>query len=584
MKTIVHVTHEALQKVGGIGTVLEGLCTAPAYRNRVDRTLLVAPVFDGDREAADQLGRIGHVLYAGELGVDEGGWAERFRAAEEEFGAGFVYGRRTLREEGTGHENEVEVLLVGVGRMHEHPLAVFKLRLYEQFGIRSDLYDTWDYEQYTRIAPPAIRAMQHLGVEDGDEPATLMAHEYMGMPAALALMLDANRRWRTCFYAHETATVRRIVEKHLGHDTMFYNVMERARREEKSLEDVFGDQSGYYRHPLVAAAHRCDATLAVGDFVREELKFLEPEFARANVKVVYNGIPAHRIDAKEKRRSRGLLRDYAERLTGDRPDWIISHVTRLTLSKGLWRDLKVLWHLEQAARKAGRTAVYFLLSSEIGPPRQPREVREMESRYGWPAAHREGYPDLTGGEAEHYATVQRFNTASRNVKAVFVNQFGWEPSRCGRAMPEGMDFMTLRQGTDLELGQSIYEPFGIAPLEPLAFGGICVPTNICGCAGFLRRLGADDGTPNVVIADYTQLDGAPDSIEALLEVGKRERAAIEETEARRVAGAILERLPEDDGDRERLLESGYALAEHMGWEAIVKRFVLPAVAEADAAP
>ena len=49
-----------------------------------------------------------------------------------------------------------------------------------------------------------------------------------------------------------------------------------------------------------------------------------------------------------------------------------------------------------------------------------------------------------------------------------------------------MEFMDIRKGSDVEFGQSIYEPFGIAQLEPLTFGAICVFSNVCGCAGFFR--------------------------------------------------------------------------------------------------
>ena len=41
-------------------------------------------------------------------------------------------------------------------------------------------------------------------------------------------------------------------------------------------------------------------------------------------------------------------------------------------------------------------------------------------------------------------------------------------------MPADMEFMDIRKGSDAEFGQSIYEPFGIAQVEPISFGGICV--------------------------------------------------------------------------------------------------------------
>ena len=583
MKTVVHVTHEALQKIGGIGAVLEGLCTSPVYQERVERNILVGPIFDGDRAAADQLRGLGEVLYAGALGVDTAQWGQTFRPVEDEFGASIIYGRRVFRDEETGRESRPEVLLLGIGRMREHPLAVFKLRLWERFGIQSDQYDAWDYEQYTRLALPAYRALQAMGVE-GDEPVTLMAHEYMGMPTALLVVLEKNRRWRTLFYAHETATVRRIVEKHPGHDTMFYNALRQARSEGKFLEDVFGSQKAYFKHPLVSAAHACDGALAVGDFVCEELRFLSPKFREARVHLTYNGIPAHRIDRAEKLSARRLMQDYAQALTGMRPDLVFTHVARLALSKGLWRDLKVLWNLDLAARQEGWTAVVFVVSTEMGGPKPSAAILQMESRYGWPLAHREGYPDLSGGEAEFYATVQRFNTCARNIRIVFLNQFVRGAEDCGKACPEALDFMDIRKGADLEFGQSIYEPFGIAQLEPLAFGGVCVPTGVCGCAGFLHRVGGNGDTRNTVVADYTRLPEGYDTLKQILEVGMAERGRVEEAEAARVAAEILKRLPRDDDAVERLLDSGYELAQHMGWDAVAREYVLPALAEADALP
>ena len=41
---VVHVTHEAVEKVGGIGAVLSGLMTAEAYGASVSRTVLVGPL------------------------------------------------------------------------------------------------------------------------------------------------------------------------------------------------------------------------------------------------------------------------------------------------------------------------------------------------------------------------------------------------------------------------------------------------------------------------------------------------------------------------------------------------------------
>jgi len=41
MHTLIHVTHEAHRKMGGIGAVLEGMLTARAYQAVARRTILI---------------------------------------------------------------------------------------------------------------------------------------------------------------------------------------------------------------------------------------------------------------------------------------------------------------------------------------------------------------------------------------------------------------------------------------------------------------------------------------------------------------------------------------------------------------
>ena len=53
------------------------------------------------------------------------------------------------------------------------------------------------------------------------------------MPCRYALAGSPNAR--TVFYAHEVATMRRIVEEHAGHDTMFYNVLDKAMEKGKDI-------------------------------------------------------------------------------------------------------------------------------------------------------------------------------------------------------------------------------------------------------------------------------------------------------------------------------------------------------------
>jgi len=572
MTTLVHVTHEAVQKVGGIGAVLQGFFTSKAYHEAVGRSILVGP---GNADTARTLAERGEVYYSSFTGTDTGGWAERFRPIQEAWGVGIAYGRRLFRDKTAGVEGRPEVLLVDVGRANLDRLGEVKRMLFERFGIQSDLYKTWEYEEYVRLAGPALAALDAVGAT-AEGPAVILAHEFMGMPLALAAIAERPDAYRTAFYAHEVATMRRIVEGHPGHDTMFYNVLARAMAKGKFVEDVFGLQAPFFKHALVSAARFCDAILCVGDQVLEEMKFLAADFAEKRLALVYNGVPAYPATLQEVEESKERLRRYTENLLEFRPDYIFTHVTRMALSKGLWRDLKVLWHLEKRFRETGRTGVYFLLSSELGAPRKSHEVLEMEERYSWPVAHREGYPDLSGGEADFYVHMQKFNACARQIKVVLVNQFGWTQAACGRKMPADMDFLDIRMGSDVEFGQSIYEPFGIAQLEPLSFGGLCVVSSVCGCAGFVRRVSGGREVPNVLVADYTALPGGEKvTLDEALSIGAAERNAVEEAEAPRVAAEILRRLPADPAAREAFLRSGYELASRMSWEVVVRDYLLP---------
>jgi hypothetical protein len=200
----------------------------------------------------------------------------------------------------------------------------------------------------------------------------------------------------------------------------------------------------------------------------------------------------------------------------------------------------------------------------------------MEARYAWPVGHREGYPDLSGGEADFYVHMQKFNACARQIKVILVNQFGWSRAACGSAMPEDMDFLDIRKGTDIEFGQSIYEPFGIAQLEPLSFGGLCVITNICGCAGFVDKVTGGSDVPNVLVADYTRLPG---DLGNALSIGARERDAAEEDEAERVAAEILGRLSNEPDRRRAMIDRGYELARQMSWEVVCTDYLLPVLQE-----
>lgn len=580
MRTVVHVTHEAVHKVGGIGAVLQGLFTSTTYKAAVDRTILICPLFTTEGPAELRLGRDGEVLYSSIDGIVRHPAAHALGDVCVQQGVQIVYGQRRFSDSKTGIELDTEIILVDVSHPNERILNNFKARMWEVFGVNSLDYERyWEYSQYVNLAQPSLACLHALGVTGPNHECTIIAHEFMGMPTALAAILDKSHHFRTAFHAHEVAPIRKIVEDHPGHDTMFYNVLSEANRQGLFVEDVFGDQHHYFKHALVRASRYCDTILAVGDYVKKELQFLDPAFEHADIDLCYNGLPAYDVSYDEVRESQERMRQYAENLVDLRPDYIFTHVTRTALSKGLWRDLRVLDYVEKRFRKTGQTAVFYVLSTEV-PPRRTEDVRHMEQWWKWPVAHREGMPDLSGGEAMFYAGVQEFNARARHVKVVYVNQFGWEPSLCGHRMPKDMEFLDIRRGSHAEFGQSIYEPFGIAQLEPLSFGAICVLTNVCGCAGFVNAVTGGKTVPNVIVADYTQLSGRQWSIDELLSMDRPTRDRIEIELAAGVAERLLINLPQNEQQHEELRRRGYELANKMSWEVVCRDYFLPALHKA----
>lgn len=599
-RTIIHVTHEAVDHLGGIGTVLAGLMASDKYRAKVGRSILVGPLPWPDRPTHDPKTRLGDhavaCLYSGVDQHDPHGLGAILQPIEWAFGTKIVYGTRVFPRPGEESVTaEAEVLLIDVSNPDRARLAMLKWFLFEHHRIESHRYEhSWDFEEYTRLAAPAYYALCALlgdRTKDGGGPAAVIAHEFMGVPTALRCAAD-RARFRTLFHAHECSTGRRLTEEHPGMDVAFYPAMNAAMKKGESVGEVFNDQSAFPRHALVERTHVLDGIMAVGPETADELRFLSPAMRESRTKVVYNGLPARKVTLAEKKRSRGLVDQYLEKTLGHVPDYLITHVTRPVPSKGLWRDLTLCSHLAGHLAKSGKTAAYLLLT--CGAHARTREqVEEMTKRYGWPVAHQSGFPDLVGPESDLYHQMQSFNVhidrvhpagtgRQRAVTAVLVNQFGFSQERLGANAPAGLTTADLRRAADVELGMSTYEPFGIAQLEPLHAGAVCVTSTVCGCMGLVRRAMKTAGMERcdvVLPADFAgqtrHADGTPISHPLSLTVAQR--LAIEDGVCAKLAEELAKRLPKNDTDMQRLLDQGQKLAPLMSWEAVVESDFMPAI-------
>lgn len=569
--TIVHITPEMAQNKEGISAVLEGLFTCGNYWQRVDRSLVIGLWYE---PRTHRLGGAGEILYSSLDGIVNHPYAQRLAEVEQKFSVRLMYGRRVFRDPRTGTNYRPEVLLIDVSRADIHPVNALKAWMYEAFGIQSNRYEhEWEYEQCVKLAPAALAALRAIQVTDPSYPPMLVSHGCLGMPTILAALMDPLGASKTAFWAHEVPTIRRIIEQHPGHDTLFYNALDWAEKNHYYCDEMFGPQDWHFRHALTLAARHCDHVIAASELIARELRYLGPLLGQVPIGVSYHGLMAHKVTWTDKQTAKGRLQQYAYNLLEYRPDVIFSHVMRLSLAKAVWRDLRVLYHLEQTFRQDGRTGVFFLVGTDM-PPRSSKDIRMMEDKWNWPVAHREGGADLSPLEATIYAFIQEFNSRCRNIKIVLVNQYGWDAANCGRRMPEDMTALDLRMGSDVTFGQGIYQPGSVSPLETLIYGGICVMGQ---CAGEEILQQTDDGPlpSQWIAADYTQLPQVPDSLRGMMAIDQAARDGIEESVSRQVAEQLAKKLGESPS--EQFLQQGAELAEFLDWNSVCEQMFMPAI-------
>ena len=579
MNTLIHITHEAREKMGGIGAVLEGLLTTRAYQGAVGRTILVGT---SDIPLGQPSEHIQTVYY--QSGGPENGSAmpgaatvEAFWEIEAVYGVRLLYGRRAVPCPLETRRSSVELLLFDVRGARPEPVNRLKADLWAAYGLASDRFEKdWGFEEWVRVAGPALEAVKALLGEAGDGAprasgageAVLISHEFMGLPTILAARLRAPAL-KTVYWAHEVPPVRQLIEQDVGERLSF----DQALGARSGLADYGARlrEAGGYKHALVSRACRSHRIFAVSDRVAQELRLLGPDFEQAPVEIVYNGLPVRPVTLAVRMASRAMLRQYVQVVTGFRPDFVFTHVARPVASKAIDRDLAVLEHLDDILAQRGQTAVLLVLATD-GGRRDIGLVRRMEAEYRWPLNHRDGWPDLVKGERPIGQAAEEYNRWARTTRVILVNQFGLSRETCGDRVPEGFKGQDLRQGSDAEFGQSAYEPFGIAQLETLAFGGISVISDVCGCAQLLARVAGDNLPRNILLARYSVPAGA-----LPVPISEGDTRRIEHEVAARLAVELAQRLPTETADFARLLKDGWALAEKMSWQAVCRDYVIPAL-------
>jgi hypothetical protein len=571
MRIAVHITHESVKKLGGIGAVINGMCTTEAYKAFFNKTVIYGPLFQLPKDVFSDLEKTGTVLFSSYNSHDAGNYKQTFALAIDKYHIDIIYGQRNLVSElNPKKQNIVDVLLLGIQTMNPQEVATYKYVLWEKFGIQSDLYEgNWDNEQYLRIAVPLLEILEKL--YGSDTEFYIFAHEYMGIPSGLSIIVKGKKH-KTIFIAHEVSTARFIVESHPGHDISFYNIV-RKNKMKKSFEEIFGSQKLNPRNELIKRAVHFDHIFPVGNLVKDEYLFLVPDTPPEKIETKYNGLFTKSIAFNEKLVARKRIEKYIETLFNFAPDVIFTHITRLVISKGIWRDISLLYYLDEIFSSKNLKGAYILLSTLIVTGRPSQHILNMESEYGWPVLHKEGWPDLVGAEVETYNMLQLFNSRSKAIKGVFLNQYGFNRERCGLRVPKKAEFIDLRLASDAEFGFSIYEPFGIAHIETIPFGGLSLLSSVCGSAFFIQKVFEHADLKPYYIVDF--LKPAKDfSIKELMGLTREKRDDMERKELSEHVNQIFDLITFNKEKRKEYFHNAQRYAPRLDWEYVIEKQLL----------
>jgi glycosyltransferase involved in cell wall biosynthesis len=576
MKQAIHITHEAAKKIGGIGSVLSGMCTAKTYLDNFDRTIFYGPLFDDtpnpdflENIAIERLGGNAKILYSSLDRIFSSKYDSLFHALCQKYSIEIVYGEKKLYDEiDPNKNNQIEILLIGINNIDATSENEFKFLMWEKFQFSCQLFEgDWDFEQYLRIAVPFREITS--AILDAKAKTVYFSHEYMGIASCLAIHLQKTAKESIYFHAHEISTARAVTEKIPGHDVTFYHLIDGDMKSGMALEERFGNQKHNSRNELLKLTLVFDGVLAVGDWVKKEYKYLLKNSVDKKIHITYNGIPTPDYTYEDKKQARVKIQEYCETLYNFTPDIIMTHVTRLVISKGLWRDISLLEELDKKFTTDKVKGFCIILSTLIGNGRNTSDITQMEADYGWPVLHKEGYPDLLGYENDIYWSCQYFNAKSRSIKVLFINQFGFNPYRIGNRLPKNTNFADLRLSSDAEFGMSVYEPFGIAQIETIPFGGVAILTRACGSAFLLESTFADEKTKPFFVFDFAENTKANKDVD-WLSLSSQDREVIEKEIIKKNIDEVYKVLPKNDKQRQAVFNVCKKHLDKLSWTEVIK--------------
>jgi len=189
----------------------------------------------------------------------------------------------------------------------------------------------------------------------------------------------------------------------------------------------------------------------------------------------------------------------------DSPDrtLLFLKIARPEPCKAIERDLLVVSHIARQVASEGKNVLFLAVSSwdeegasagmNYATDGLPRSLHEKCQDCEVLAEERRQYSHYW---AECWIETIKASALGSNAAALLVNAFDWPVIPNSHHTSRELLFTAV----DVSLGQSTYESFGIAQLEPLPFGCVCTISRASGA----RLLGQNHKTScALVVADYS---------------------------------------------------------------------------------
>ena len=151
---LIHATHEAGLKLGGIGAVLDGLLGSAAYNAAVGRTILVGPINVWNPVEMERLTAPANrlrIIYSSIHGINQApdALSRALRAIEEGMRVRLLYG---VRRFGSA---EHEVILVDAGGIASEVINGYKYYLWQRWGLPCSQHEgNWEFSFFLNAGEP----------------------------------------------------------------------------------------------------------------------------------------------------------------------------------------------------------------------------------------------------------------------------------------------------------------------------------------------------------------------------------------------------------------------------------------------